>query len=252
LTPLTLIVIAVVFVATLVRSALGFGEALIAVPLLAFVLPVTVAAPLAALVSITVSATVVVQDWRHVQWRSAGRLVLATLFGIPAGLYLLRTVPEPIVKGVLGAVVAGFSASTLFNRHPRELTDDGLAWLFGVFAGILGGAYGMNGPPLVVYGTMRRWTPERFRATLQGYFLPASLMGMAGYWAAGLWTFTVSRYFLMTLPAVAAAIALGRVLHRRLDARRFYAAVHTGLLASGAGLMIEAASDTLRQLHGQG
>jgi hypothetical protein len=32
----------------------------------------------------------------------------------------------------------------------------------------------MNGPPLVIYGALRRWTPERFRATLQGYFLPAS------------------------------------------------------------------------------
>jgi uncharacterized membrane protein YfcA len=44
----TLLVVAVFFGATLVRSALGFGEALIAVPLLAFVLPVKVAAPIAA------------------------------------------------------------------------------------------------------------------------------------------------------------------------------------------------------------
>ncbi len=40
----------------------------------------------------------------------------------------------------------------------------------------------MNGPPLVVYGGMRRWSPQHFRATLQGYFLPASVIGMAGYW----------------------------------------------------------------------
>jgi len=46
-------VVAIVFLATLVRSALGFGEALVAVPLLALVMPVEIAAPLACLVSIT-------------------------------------------------------------------------------------------------------------------------------------------------------------------------------------------------------
>src|SRR3954463_3095008 len=90
-------VLAVVFLATLIRSAFGFGEALVAVPLLALLLPVEVAAPLAVLVSITVAFLVVVQDWRRVPFRSAGRLVLSTIFGIPLGLTPLRAVPEPIV-----------------------------------------------------------------------------------------------------------------------------------------------------------
>jgi uncharacterized protein len=48
-------VLAVIFLATPIRSAFGFGEALIAVPLLAFLIPVEVAAPLAVLFSITVA-----------------------------------------------------------------------------------------------------------------------------------------------------------------------------------------------------
>ncbi len=113
---LTLLVVVVFFGATLLRSALGFGEALIAVPLLAFVLPVKVAAPIAVLVSITVAAVVVAQDWRHVHLRSAVRLVLFTLIGIPLGLLLLRSVSEPMVKGVLGVLVAGFAVSALRSR----------------------------------------------------------------------------------------------------------------------------------------
>ena len=62
----TLPVLAVLFLATLIRSAFGFGEALVAVPLLALVIPVEVAAPLAVLVSITVAGLVLVQDWRKV------------------------------------------------------------------------------------------------------------------------------------------------------------------------------------------
>lgn len=237
---LTVLVVAVFFGATLIRSALGFGEALVAVPLLAFVLPVQVAAPIAVLVSITVAAVVVAQDWRHVQLRSAGWLVLFTLIGIPLGLLLLRRVSEPVVKGMLGVIVAGFAASALRQRTAYELTDDRLAWFFGVSAGVLGGAYGMNGPPVVMYGALRRWSPERFRATLQGYFLPASVMGMIGYWAVGLWTPSVTRYYVLSLPTTLIAIAAGRAINRRIDARRFSIYVHAGLLASGAGLLLQA------------
>ncbi|MEP7262511.1 MAG: sulfite exporter TauE/SafE family protein [Usitatibacter sp.] len=237
---LVLFVVVVSFGATLLRSTLGFGEALVAVPLLALVLPVKVAAPIAVLLSITVAAVIVAQDWRHVQVRSAVPLVLSTLIGIPLGLLLLRSVSEPIVKGLLGAMVVGFAVSALRSRGSYELTDDRLAWLFGVSAGVLGGAYGMNGPPLVVYGALRRWSPEHFRATLQGYFLPASVIGMIGYWAAGLWTPSVSRYYLLSLPTALLAIVLGRRINRRVDARRFSVYVHAGLIVSGAGLVLQA------------
>ena len=87
----TLGVLAVIFFATLIRSAFGFGEALFAVPLLALFIPLQVAAPLAVLVSITIAAVVVAQDWRRIHIRSAGWLVAATLAGIPVGLWLLTS-----------------------------------------------------------------------------------------------------------------------------------------------------------------
>lgn len=237
---MTVFVVAVFFCATLIRSALGFGEALVAVPLIAFVLPVEIAAPVAVLVSITVAAVVLAQDWRHVNVRSAMWLVGFTLPGIPLGLLVLRTVPGPIVKGSLGLIVAGFALLSLWQRDAYQLRDDRFAWLFGASAGVLGGAYGMNGPPLVVYGSLRRWPPERFRATLQGYFLPASILGMVGYAAAGLWTLPVNRYYLLSLPGVLLAIPIGRAINARFDTHRFLTVVHAGLLASGVGLFVQA------------
>ena len=236
---MALAVAAVIFLATLIRSAFGFGEALVAVPLLAFLIPVEVAAPLASLVSITVAAIIVAQDWREVHVRSAWRLVLSTLVGIPLGLALLMTVDERIVKALLGLVIIAFAATRLAGRVRGELKDDRHAWIFGLGAGILGGAYGMNGPPLVIYGALRRWSPEHFRATLQGYFLPASLAGMAGYGLAGLWTRDVTRYYLLSLPAAVAAIVLGRAINRRLDARRFLTYIHAGLLVVGIVLLAQ-------------
>ncbi len=232
-------VLAVIFLATLIRSAFGFGEALVAVPLLALLMPVEEAVPLATLVSITVAAVVVVQDWHKIHLRSAGWLVLSTLFGIPLGLWLLAAVAESVVNAILAVVIIGFSSYCLVSRSGFELKTDRWAWLFGFGAGVLGGAYGMNGPPLVVYGSLRHWSPEHFRATLQGYFLPASLLGKCGYWLAGLWTPAVTRYYLWSLPIVLATIFLGRAINRRLAGRSFLRIVHSGLLLIGTVLLIQ-------------
>ena len=122
-------VIAVIFVATLVRSSLGFGEALIAVPLLALRIPVGVAAPLAVLVSIVVAAAVVVQDWRGIQFRAAAGLMLASLFGIPLGLLLLARADAQLVKLLLGSVIILFSVYSLVIRRTGSLEKDHPGWL---------------------------------------------------------------------------------------------------------------------------
>ena len=115
-------------------------------------------------------------------------------------------------------------------------------WLLGCgfIAGIMGGAYGMNGPPLAIYGAMRRWSAQHFRATLQGYFLPASVIGMIGYWLAGLWVSSVTRYYLLSLPIVIPAILLGRVMNHRMRGNAFLMFVHVGLVLIGATLLLQA------------
>jgi hypothetical protein len=239
---ITLHVLAVIFFATLIRSAFGFGEALVAVPLLTFYLPLQVAAPLAVLISITIAATVVAQDWRKIHLRSTGWLVLSTLFGTPLGLLLLTSRHQGVVKAVLGVVILSFSAFSLFARNPLRLEHDSRSWLLacGFTAGVLGGAYGMNGPPLAVYGAMRRWSAQHFRATLQGYFLPASLFGMAGFWMAGLWVPAVTHYYLVSLPAALPAIFLGRAINHRLRGDGFLKLLYIGLAMIGAILVAQA------------
>jgi uncharacterized membrane protein YfcA len=243
----TLEVLLIVFVATLIRSTFGFGEALVAVPLLAFFIPLNVAAPLAVLVSITIAAVVVVQDWKHIHLRSSGWLVFSTLFGIPLGLLLLTSSHQRMVKATLGVIILAFSVYSLIGRTPLELKRDSRGWLLacGFCAGILGGAYGMNGPPLVIYGAMRRWSAPHFRATLQGYFLPASIIGMGGYWLAGLWTPAVTHYYLLSLPVTFVGVFLGRAINHRLHGEAFLKYIYLGLICIGGLLVVQAAMGRL-------
>lgn len=238
-----LYVLAIVLIATLIRSAFGFGEALVAVPLLALRIPLPEAAPLAVLVSITVAAVVVVQDWKKIHGQSAGWLLFSTLFGIPLGLLLLASSHQVAVKSAMAAIIILFSIYSLVGRAPLRLSADHRGWLTacGFCAGVLGGAYGMNGPPLVVYGAMRGWSPQQFRATLQGYFLPASAIGMAGYWLAGLWTHEVTRYFVLSLPCTLLGVYLGRVINHRLRGNVFFKYLYFGLIVIGLLLIVQAA-----------
>jgi uncharacterized membrane protein YfcA len=233
------LVVAVLFVASFIRSAFGFGEALVAVPLLALVIPVSVAAPVAVLLSITIAALIVLQDWRHIHFRSAASLFLATVAGTPLGLSILTMVKESVVKALLACIIIVFSAYLLNSGKQPTLKSNRLAWLFGFGAGILGGAYGMNGPPLIVYGTLKRWPPQHFRATLQGYFLPASTLVMSGYWATGLWTADVTHLYWMSLPGALSAILLGRMANQRMKEGPFIRYMHLGLIVIGAVLLTQ-------------
>jgi uncharacterized membrane protein YfcA len=232
----------VIFIATVFRSAFGFGESLVAVPLLALWLPLNVAVPLSVLASITIAAVVVIQDWRKIHIRSAGGLILYTLMGIPLGLLLLINIDERIVKAALGAVIIAFSIYLLIGPKLKELKTDKFIWLFscGLFAGILGGAYGLNGPPLVIYGAKRRWSAQHFRATLQGYFLVASIVGMIGYWLTGLLVPAVIHYYLVSLPVLLPAVFIGRVINHRMHGETFFKYVYFILLGIGMFLLIKA------------
>lgn len=233
-------ILVISFIATLVRSTFGFGESLVAVPLFILFIPINVAVPLSVLISILVALVVVVQDHREIHFKSAAWLIAFAIIGIPIGLLILLYGNEGLVKTGLGFLIIAYSLYALFRKNSLRLEQDNMYWLFtcGFLSGVLGGAFGLNGPPLVVYGNMRRWNAQHFRATAQAYFLPASFFGVLGYLVKGLVGWTVIKLFLITLPAVIPAIFLGRYLNRRFRGDRFFRYVYYGLIAIGAFLVV--------------
>lgn len=236
---ITFYILAIVFIAALVRSTFGFGESLIAVPLLILFIPIEIAVPLSVLVSILIAAFVVVQDRKHIHFKPAKWLIIYAILGIPIGLLLLIYGNENLVKSLLGIFIILYSIYSLFSKRTLKLETDNKLWLFvcGFFSGIFGGAYGLNGPPLVIYGNMRNWTAKRFRATLQAYFLPASFIGMLGYWYQGLLTSTVVYYFLISIPAIIPAVLLGRYFNHQLKEGSFLKYIYVGLIGIGILLL---------------
>jgi uncharacterized protein len=226
----------ILFSGAFVRSALGFGDAVIAMPLLAMVMGIKTATPLVALFATTIASSILIRNWQKVDFQSTWRLILSSLAGIPLGLYFLTKIPESGLKLCLGVLIAGYGIYRLFQvgffiEKPRWP-----AFLFGFFAGVLGGAYNTNGPPIVIYGTLKRWKSQDFRATLQGYFLPTGLLIALGHGASGLWTAQVGKLYLICLPCVAAGIFLGGKINRSIRADHFIKIINCVLI--GLGLML--------------
>jgi len=201
----TILVLVIIFFSTFVRSALGFGDALIAMPLLAFVVGMQVATPLVAMI----------------------------------GLYFLKEAPESLIKAILGILLVGFSLYNLISPKLPQLKTEKWSYVTGFLAGILGGAYNTNGPPVVVYGMLRKWSPEKFRATLQGYFLPTGAAILIGHGLAGMWTPEVVRLYAYCLPVIVGAVLLGGWVNQKIPKGKFDKIIYGFLVIVGVLLIVK-------------
>jgi hypothetical protein len=216
----------VVFAAALVRSTFGFGDALLAMPLLALTVGTRVASPVMAVVALALGVALLVRHRGRVRWGAALSLILPTLAGIPVGLYLLSSLAEREAKTALGVVVVGFAAYNLLRPEGLRLRDGRWAFAFGVVAGVFGGAYNTNGPFVVFYAALRRWAAEDYRGTLQAYFVTTGAVVVAGHTVAGNVTAEVLRLAGAAVVPAAIAFVLGGWVARALTPERFAAWVY--------------------------
>jgi len=233
---LIIIILCIVFISTLVRSTFGFGDALIAMPLLALFIDIKIATPLIALIAFFIAISILIRNWQKVEIKSAWRLIVSSLIGIPIGLWYLDDINENVIKLVLGTIVFFFAIYNLVKPKLHQLKGERLSWFFGFIAGILGGAYNTNGPPIVIYSSLKKWNPENFRATLQGYFFTTGILVIAGHGVAGNITKEVLMYFISSLPVVILAIYLGR-LSNKFISLSFYKYIYIILVIIGSLLI---------------
>ncbi len=234
-----MIVAAIFFLAAVVRAIFGFGDALVAMPLLSLWLEPRLATPLFALVSLTAATAIFLSSWRSLDFRAVWRLLIGAAVGVPLGTWLLAAAPSDWVLAGLGAFTAAFGLYRLLQPHvPVWKASPLWALPFGLLSGLLGGAYNTGGPPVVLYGSLQAWPPERFRATLQGYFWPVNVLTVASHGLSGLWTGEVWRLYLWALPVVAIATVLGSLIHHHLSAQRFERWLFATLVVLGVLLMV--------------
>lgn len=231
--------VGVLFFATLTSSTFGFGGALFSMPLLTLVVGIDIAIPLFGLIGPMTALIVTGTSWRQARIALVWRMLLATLAGIPLGVALVNLLPQTYLVVGLGVFLIAFGIYRLLRIPFPQVNHPAWAYPFGLLAGVLGGAYNTSGPPVVIYANMNRWPPEIFRATLQSYFLPTGVGILVSHGLGGLWTPQVFYLFVLSIPAVMAAIWLGAIINHRFSPERFNQWVFIILIGLGVLLLAE-------------
>ena len=235
----TISVLAVIFLSTLVGSTFGFGLGLISMPLLALIVDIKTATPLIAIVAITTAVFIFSGNWREVDFKSIWKIIVASVVGIPIGLFFLKGTGDSIMKAVLALMIILFSLHSLLGRIKITLKAEWPAYIFGFLSGILGGAYNMGGPPLIIYGTMKKWPPSNFRAIMYSFFLPAGVFVVSSHYLAGLITEQVMHYYILSIPILIFTTVVGGILNRRIPTEKFHGVIHVFLLLIGGFLLFK-------------
>lgn len=232
-----LLIVLILATAALVRGAFGFADSLLAMPLLVLIIPARDAACLMAMVACLLAVVILIRERQAVEIRPAALLILFGLVGVPLGIHLTTVVNETIARTLLGVIVVSFSVWSLWKPEQFRLRTNRAAPVFGFAAGLLGGAYNTAGPPLVFFAALRRWSPQKFRATMQAYTLFGSSWVIAMHSMAGnMSQLTLTRMATAT-PFLIAATLLGQRLTAKLATERFIRWIYLLLIALGSLLI---------------
>jgi uncharacterized membrane protein YfcA len=227
-----------------VRSAAGFGAVLIALPMLAFVMPVSTAVSVTTALTAITSVHQVGRHWRRVAWRHFAIIAFYSAIGIGIGFYFINLLDEHQLRRGLGVFLILYSLYALATAGVSPVLPSGwrraLAAGTGVVGGALGTLFGAGvGPIYVVYFNTLRMERAIFRVTMSTVLLLGGAARIAGYARLGFYETSTVLLIVLGLPLVVVGSWFGDRALRKLNPRTFGWLVGALILLSGFALLLK-------------
>ena len=230
--------------AAFVQGVSGFGFALIAMPVLAGLTSIYVAAPLVALTTLTNDTMMGLYYRRTFDHAVVGQLLLGSILGIPVGLLALQYLPAHWMLMMLGLVIVAYAIYALIDsimpswRYPEKGTLQSGQWSTGVgfLSGILIGSYNLPGPPVILYGNSQGWSQEKFKSNLTGFFWVNALLVAIGHGMQHRISTEVFHQYLITIPGLIIGLSAGIILSKLFNPLIFRRVILGILIVLGSQL----------------
>lgn len=227
-----------------VRSAAGFGAVLIAIPMLAFVLPVSTAVSITTALTAITSVHHLSRDWHRVAWRHFLIMAFYSAIGIGLGFYLINLLDEHVLRRGLGVFLILYALYALATAGISPVLPSrwrrALAAGTGVTGGLLGTLFGAGvGPVYVIYFNALRLEREVFRVTMSTVVLLGGAARIAGYARLGFYEGSSIALIAIGLPLIVVGSWLGDRVIRTLDPGMFGRLVGGLILLSGVALLMK-------------
>lgn len=226
------------FAAGVVQGLTGFGSALVAIPLLAFIVDIKLAVPLCMLNGLIITGYLALRLRQHLSRKRILPLFIGSLPGVLVGATLLTQVDSTVIRRLIGILLIFYGSYSLLIK-PRSLRLRPFwGYIAGFFTGAIGAAFSAGGPPAIIYTSLTDWKKEEIKATLTGFFIVNGLITAAVHGLTGMTTVDVLRYFSVTAPLVLCGTIIGSRLTDKISRQQYIRLIFVFLIIMGMMMFV--------------
>ena len=197
----------------------GFGCTVLAMPFSILLVGVRTAKPILTLYAFLLAAYIVARSWRHIDWKSFGRMIVLLLLGLPIGIALYSFLPQQELLWILAIFMLAVSVRGLlisFGRLPPGGTPEKAALALVFFGGIIHGAFSSGGPLVITYAAEKIPEKTAFRATLCLVWMTLNAIILAQMAIGAQFPSECERALLISFPFFIAGAILGDLAHKHI------------------------------------
>lgn len=169
------------YLVSIVSTVIGFGSALIMIPLSTFFLPIKEAIALLTIFFIAINFSKITLFWKHIDWKTTILIWIGNIPMVYIGAKLMVEAPSETIKMILGFIVLAYVINEYFKLTKNvKIHDIGIVaagGLYGFFAGIIGTGGAIKAALLTHMG-MRK---ESFIATMSVTAIVANIIKITVY-----------------------------------------------------------------------
>ena len=228
--------------ASFIQRTTGFGFGIFIMSMLIHIMPsYGEAVTLSGMLALTTSLTIAIRLSRKVTWRRLFPMLVTFIIVSSICIFFLRRIEDVLLRQILGVVLILTSIYFAFiSKHitikPTPKAQVGT----GILSGLMGGFFGMQGPPAVLYYISSEPDKEHYMAMTQVYFVLGNAMMTVVRAHNGFLTSTVITSFFYGLIGVIIGTLLGAYVFNRIPSRLFRYVVYTYIGISGIIILLTA------------
>jgi len=201
-------------IAGLMRGYAGFGTAILLAPIFSVLWGPRAGVPLMLLMELLVSIQLLPSALKEADKRVILPIGGAACVATPLGAIILLTANGEILRRVIGGFVLVFGLLLMSGWRYHGSRPLALNIAIGTVSGLLKGATGMSGPPVILYLLAGTEEAKRHRANLILFFATIAIVSVIVPIWAGLFTVAVFAKCAVLLPVMAVCVPIGaRLFH---------------------------------------
>lgn len=204
--------------ASFVQRTTGFGFGIFIMTMLPALMPsYGEATTLSGILAMTTSLIIVLQKRRYIVWNRLWPILLTFMLISTGAIFVLQRMEYSLLNTLLGFTLIAVSIYFAFlSKRIQVKPTLPVQLAAGTVSGLMGGFFGMQGPPAVLYFVSSEPDKEHYMAMTQAYFLLGnSVMTLARAYN-GFFTPSVATGYLSGLAGVFIGNLIGSYVFRHI------------------------------------